>query len=69
VAVEITVLGHDFAIYRLPGILVPVRLRGNHNKDLSLTIDVMNFLSDRLKKHIMGTDKKYAPFFQEKGLK
>lgn len=36
---------------------------------LGLSIEVMQFLSDWLKKHIMGTDKKYAQFFNEKGLK
>jgi hemerythrin len=36
---------------------------------LSLTLDVMNFLKDWLKGHIQGEDKKYGPFFNEKGLK
>ena len=36
---------------------------------LALTIEVMNFLKDWLKTHIKGTDKKYGPFFNEKGLK
>jgi hemerythrin len=36
---------------------------------IGLTTDIINFLSDWLKKHIMGTDKKYSPFFNEKGLK
>jgi hemerythrin len=38
-------------------------------KKLFLTIEVLDFLSDWLKKHIMGTDKKYSLFFNEKGLK
>ncbi len=36
---------------------------------MSLTLNVMNFLSDWLKNHIMVTDKKYSQFFNEKGLK
>jgi hemerythrin len=39
------------------------------SKNLFLTIEVMNFLSDWLKNHIMGTDKKYSRFFNEKGVK
>ncbi len=42
---------------------------GFEKKKLTLTIDVMSFLSGWLKNHIMGTDKKYTPFFNEKGLK
>lgn len=42
---------------------------GFEKKQLTLTVEVMNFLSDWLKTHIMGTDKKYAQFFNEKGLK
>ncbi len=36
---------------------------------LPLTVEVMSFLSDWLRKHIMGTDKKYSQFFKENGLK
>ncbi|MFO7751439.1 MAG: bacteriohemerythrin [Desulfobacteraceae bacterium] len=32
----------------------------------SLTMDLMNFLTDWLKNHIMKTDKAYAPFLKEK---
>jgi len=39
------------------------------NGKITLSIDVMEFLSKWLKDHIMGTDKKYAKFFNEKGLK
>ena len=36
---------------------------------MGLSIEVMNFLSDWLKNHIQGSDKKYAPFFIANGLK
>ena len=36
---------------------------------LGLSIEVMTFLSDWLKNHIMGVDKKYTAFFHEKGIK
>jgi hemerythrin len=42
---------------------------GFEKRNLTLTIEVMDFLSDWLKNHIMGTDKKYSQFFNEKGLK
>ncbi len=35
---------------------------------LGLSIEVMNFLSEWLKNHIMGVDKKFGPFFNSKGL-
>ena len=34
-----------------------------------ISIEVLNFLSDWLTKHIKGTDKKYGPFFNANGLK
>ncbi len=42
---------------------------GFNERRLSLTIEVMNFLSDWLKRHIMESDKQYGRFFNEKGLK
>jgi len=42
---------------------------GFESGKLGLSIQVMDFLSDWLKGHISGTDKKYAPFFNGKGLK
>ena len=35
---------------------------------LLLSVDIINFLTDWIKNHIMGSDKKYGPFFNEKGL-
>lgn len=35
---------------------------------LGLSINVMTFLSDWLKNHIKGTDKKYGPFLNDRGL-
>lgn len=36
---------------------------------IGLSIKIMNFLSDWLKKHILDTDKKYVDFFASKGLR
>ena len=33
-----------------------------------LSLDVLNFLRDWLKNHIMGTDRKYINFFHENGI-
>ncbi len=42
---------------------------GFDSGQVALSIEVMNFLKDWLKDHIQVTDKRYAPFFNEKGLK
>lgn len=36
---------------------------------MSLTISIMDFLSDWLTKHICGTDKKYSDFLNSQGVK
>jgi hemerythrin len=36
---------------------------------LALSVQVMLFLKDWLKGHILGSDKKYGPYFNEKGLR
>jgi hemerythrin len=43
--------------------------QGKHKAgNLMLSMEVMNFLKDWLKNHIMGTDKKYSAFFNSKGV-
>ncbi len=42
--------------------------KGYREGRLLLSMDVMNFLKDWLKNHIMGSDQKYSKFFNEKGL-
>lgn len=37
--------------------------------DMVLTIDVMDFLSQWLRQHILGTDQKYAEFLHSKGVR
>jgi hemerythrin-like metal-binding protein len=37
--------------------------------EVGLTIEVMDFLKDWLTKHIMGSDKKYGPFLNSKGVR
>ncbi len=42
--------------------------KGYDEGRLLLSMDVMNFLRDWLKNHIMGSDKKYSKFFNDHGL-
>lgn len=35
---------------------------------ITITLEVMKFLQDWLNKHILGTDKKYGPFLNSKGV-
>ncbi len=39
------------------------------NNEVMLTIDVLNFLSNWLREHILGEDMDYSDFFIENGLK
>ena len=39
-----------------------------HQDGKVTTIEIMNFLKDWLSKHIMSVDKKYASFFNNKGV-
>jgi len=33
-----------------------------------MSVEVMEFLKDWLEKHILGTDRKYGPFLNDKGV-
>jgi len=35
---------------------------------VAITLEVMNFLENWVDKHIVGTDRKYAPFLNSKGI-
>ncbi len=37
--------------------------------EIGLTIEVMDFLKDWLSKHILGTDKKYSPYLNARGVR
>ncbi len=42
---------------------------GYESGKVALTVEIMTFLKNWLKGHIQGDDRKYGPFFNEKGLK
>jgi hemerythrin len=39
-----------------------------HQGKVNITLETMKFLEDWVAKHIMGTDKKYSPYLNEKGV-
>lgn len=46
-----------------------VELKDKFDKgDMMITIKVLHFLKDWLNQHIMGSDKKYTPFLNSKGI-
>lgn len=49
--------------------VIEVQKKFHTDVSASLSMEVMNFLKNWLVKHIQGTDKKYAPFLNSKGVK
>jgi len=39
------------------------------SNEVALTMDVMDFLKNWLSKHILGSDQRYAPFLNSKGVR
>ena len=39
-----------------------------HSGKVNITLETMKFLEDWVSKHILGTDKKYSPFLNGKGV-
>jgi len=54
---------HDAFIAKVSGFMEKYK-----KGDILLSIEVMRFLSDWLTSHIMGSDHKYADFFNKNGL-
>ena len=48
--------------------VIDVQKKYNSGATAALSMEVMNFLKNWLVKHIMGTDKGYSSFLNEKGL-
>lgn len=48
--------------------VLEVRRRYRAGSNTALTLEVMNFLCDWLVDHIQGSDKKYASYFNYKGI-
>ena len=49
--------------------VIDVQKKYNSGATAALSMEVMNFLKNWLGKHIQGTDKKYGPFLNDKGIK
>lgn len=48
--------------------VVEVQQKYHSGATATLSMEVMNFLKNWLVKHIQGTDRKYGPFFNGKGM-
>ena len=49
--------------------VLDVQKKFNEGASATLSLEVMNFLKNWLINHIQGTDKKYGPFLNGKGIK
>ena len=49
--------------------VIEVQKKYHAGSTATLSMEVMNFLKNWLIKHIQGTDKKYGPFLNAKGIK
>ncbi len=49
--------------------VLDVQKKYHSGSTATLSMEVMNFLKNWLIKHIQGTDKKYGPFFNARGVK
>ncbi len=49
--------------------VIEVQKKYHSGSTATLSMEVMNFLKNWLIKHIQGTDKKYGPFFNAKGIR
>jgi hemerythrin-like metal-binding protein len=60
-------LPHKSEHEHLCGMVVDFQRRFLSN-EVGLTIEVMDFLKDWLRNHILGSDKRYSPFLNAKGV-
>jgi hemerythrin len=60
---------HKFEHDSLAKQVLEVQRKYKEGGSAVLSMDVLNFLKGWLEKHIQGSDKKYAPLFNAKGIK
>jgi hemerythrin len=61
-------LAHKSEHEHLTGKVIDFQRRFLSN-EVGLSIELMEFLKDWLRKHILGSDKKYSPFLNAKGVR